>query len=67
VLVYPERVEIKGTIPTQFLDRTTKKEEPETALIISSPSLDKGGGEKVRGADAPLRHPVNISGGFASL
>jgi len=44
VLVYPERVEIKGTIPTQFLDRTTKKEEPETALIISSPSLIKGGG-----------------------
>jgi site-specific DNA recombinase len=37
VLVFPERVEIKGTIPTQVLDKTTK-EEPETAPIINSPS-----------------------------
>ena len=45
VLVYPERVEIKGAIPTQILDKMTK-EEPESrpALIISSPSLIKGGG-----------------------
>ena len=43
VLVFPERVEIKGTIPPQVLNKTTK-EEPETALIISSPSLAKGGG-----------------------
>jgi len=38
VLVYPERVEIKGTIPTQILDKSTE-DEPEAALIISSPSL----------------------------
>lgn len=37
VLVYPERVEIKGTIPTQILERITK-EELVTAPIISSPS-----------------------------
>ena len=43
VLVYPERVEIKGTIPTQILDKSTE-DEPEAALIISSPSLEKGGG-----------------------
>jgi len=39
VLVFPERVEIKGTIPTQVLDKLTNKEGPETALIINSPSL----------------------------
>ena len=39
VLVFPERIEIKGTIPTQVLDKLTNKEEPETALIITSPSL----------------------------
>ncbi len=38
VLVYPQRVEIKGAIPTQVLDKPTG-DEPETALIISSPSL----------------------------
>jgi len=39
VLVYPERVEIKGAIPTQILDKTAK-EEPKSnpALVISSPS-----------------------------
>jgi hypothetical protein len=37
LIVFPERVDIKGTIPTQVLDKTTK-EEAETALIISSPS-----------------------------
>jgi site-specific DNA recombinase len=39
VLVFPERVEIKGTIPAQVLDKLTNKEEHETARIISSPSL----------------------------
>ena len=43
VLVYPERVEIQGAIPTQVLGKSTE-EEPGTALIISSPSLGKGGG-----------------------
>ena len=37
VIVYPERVEIKGTIPTQILDKTNK-EENKTAQIITSPS-----------------------------
>jgi len=43
VLVFPERVEIKGTIPTQVLDKLTNKKEPETALIINSPSLTREG------------------------
>ena len=38
VIVYLERVEIRGTIPTQVLDKSAE-EEPDTALIISSPSL----------------------------
>jgi hypothetical protein len=49
VIVYPERAEIKGTIPTQILDKTNK-EENQTAPIITSPSLGKGGGRKERGA-----------------
>jgi len=39
VIVFPERVEIRGAIPTQFLDRITGKEEPATAPVNSSPSL----------------------------
>lgn len=35
VLVYPQRVEIKGAMPTQVLDKPTG-DESETALIISS-------------------------------
>jgi site-specific DNA recombinase len=38
VIVFPERVEIRGAIPTQFLDRITGKEEPATAPVNSSPS-----------------------------
>ncbi len=38
VLVYPDRVEIKGTIPPQVLYQG-EKPEPETGLVISSPSL----------------------------
>ena len=42
VLIYRERVEIKGAIPTQILDKTTKEEpESRSALIISSPSPSK--------------------------
>ena len=53
IIVYPERVEIKGTIPTQILDKTDK-EENKTAQIITSPSLGKGGGNKFsEGALAP--------------
>ena len=37
VLVYPDRVEIKGTIPSQVLYQG-EKPEPETGLVISSPS-----------------------------
>ena len=43
VLVYPERVEIKGAIPTEVLDRPTG-DKSDTAPVISSPSLGKGGG-----------------------
>ncbi len=61
VLVYPERVEIKGAIPTQILDKMTK-EEPESrpALIISSPSLGKGGGSFPRGASPLLDSPFRL-------
>ena len=39
VIVYPERIEIKGTIPTQILDKKAKEEpDDRPALIISSPS-----------------------------
>ncbi len=37
VIVFPDRVEIKGTIPQQILYRG-EAPEPETALFISSPS-----------------------------
>ena len=43
VLVFPERVEIKGAIPTQILDKSME-DEPEAALIISSPPPSKGRG-----------------------
>jgi len=40
VIVYPECLEITGTIPTQFLDKTVKEEpDKRPALIISSPCL----------------------------
>jgi len=45
VLVYPERVEIKGTIPTQVLELSTKK-KTQTAPIISSPSPSKERGKR---------------------
>ena len=41
VIVNPERIEIKGTIPTQILDKINK-EGKETAPIITSP-FEKGG------------------------
>jgi len=40
VIVYPEHVEIKGTIPTQILDNTNKNEK-ETARINNSPFFMK--------------------------
>jgi site-specific DNA recombinase len=39
VIVYPDRVEIKGAIPTQILDKTDKE---KTARIICSPCQGKG-------------------------
>jgi len=44
VIVFTERVEIRGAIPTQFLDRITGKEELATAPVNSSPSplLERG-------------------------
>ena len=44
VIVFPERVEIKGAIPTQVLEKSISKEEIATAPINSSPSplLERG-------------------------
>ena len=46
VLVYPDRVEIKGTIPPQVLYQG-EKTEPETGLVISSPSPYQGEGDLI--------------------
>ena len=44
VIVYPDHAEIKGTIPPQVLNKSTETEdEPDTALIMSSPFLREGG------------------------
>jgi hypothetical protein len=43
IIVYPQRVEINGMIPTQILG-IISKEEKKTAPIINSPSFGKGGG-----------------------
>ena len=61
VLVYPQRVEIKGAIPTQVLDKPSG-DESETALIISSPPPSKERGQvlKKRGY-APLEFPYTCS------
>jgi hypothetical protein len=44
VIVFPERVEIKGAIPTQVLEKSINKEETATAPILNSPSplLERG-------------------------
>ena len=44
VIVFPERVEIRGAIPTQVLDRIIDKEKPATAPVNTSPSplLERG-------------------------
>lgn len=42
LIVYTERVEIKGTISTQVLDKSIE-EEPDTAPFISSPSPKEEG------------------------
>jgi len=52
VIVYPERVEIKGTIPTQVLDKLTE-EELDTAPIISSPSPSKERGKIYKEGRSP--------------
>ena len=36
VIVYPNRVEIKGAIPTQILDKTNKVEDGTTPMITSA-------------------------------
>ncbi len=55
VIVFPERVEIKGTIPTQVLEKSIDKGEPATAPINSSPSplLERGRIFLRRGGFAP--------------
>ena len=58
VFVFPERVEIRGDIPTQMLDISTRK-QAHTAPIIISPSLRKGGGsdmkEELRSSKTPFQ------------
>jgi len=51
VIVFPERVEIKGAIPTQVLEKSINKEETATAPVNSSPSplLERGKGVFKRG------------------
>jgi hypothetical protein len=63
VIVYPERVEVKGSIPTQMLDKMGK--EDKTAPIITS-ALPKEGEEIKRGASAPLGwlFPFGVNGLF---
>jgi hypothetical protein len=62
VIVYPKRLEIKGTIPTQILDKTDKE---GTARIITSPSLDKGGGRVTRGVPPSKTPQICIWGLFS--
>jgi len=50
-IVYPERVEITGTIPTQILDKKNK-EENKTAPIITSLS------HRGRGVNRFFRQPL---------
>jgi hypothetical protein len=52
-IVYPERVEISGTIPTQIMDKKNK-EENKTAPIITSASPVRGRGRKKEGGFAPF-------------
>ena len=60
VIVFPERVEIKGTIPTQVLEKSINIEEAATAPIISSPSPILERGKKLkRGALPLLNTPKN--------
>ena len=61
VLVYPDRVEIKGTIPSQVLYQG-EKPEPVTGLVIMSPSpyQVEGEGSRKRGF-APLKHPIILT------
>ena len=62
VFIFPERVEVRGTIPTQVLDMSSHK-QAQTALVISSPSLTKGGGrileERLRLSLTLLQNPAS--------
>ena len=46
IFVFPERVEIRGAIPTQVLERKTERAH-STAPIIISPSLTEGRGKNL--------------------
>ena len=52
VLVYPDHVEIKGTIPSQVLYRG-EAPEPETAPFVSSP-FPRGRGKWIERGATPL-------------
>ena len=56
ILVFPERVEIRGAIPTQILDRKAKKANSTAPIIDSVSFANGGGGIKKRGC-APLKRP----------
>jgi site-specific DNA recombinase len=53
VLVYPDRVEIKGAIPSQVMYQG-EKPESDTGLVISSPSPSKEKGKDMRRGAALL-------------
>ena len=59
VLVYPDRVEIKGTIPPQVLYQG-EKPEPETGLVITSPSLLKERGKVLKEGLRPSKTSQSI-------
>ena len=42
VLIFPERAEIRGAIPTQVLEMSSQK-QTQTVPVISSPSLTREG------------------------
>jgi hypothetical protein len=54
VFVFPERIEIRGAIPTQVLDISTRKQN-QAAQIINSPSAIKERGKQVFEGVKPLQ------------
>ena len=60
VFVFLEHVEIRGAIPAQMLEIKTRK-KTGTARIVTSPSLDKGGGTNyIREASPLFNSPYSL-------